>query len=333
VFGDVIAVKVVAGTRHSGAIDLHGAAWAWGLNEEGSCGSGDEVTSPEPSRVARLREVRVLQAASGDAHSAAIVARARHVAPGQSISALDDDDASGAAMTLEPPLPLNLRRERRQQLNIRRKAIAFCFARKRRLAKLARKRLLRRMLSQHIAQHSDSVAARGDAGHNSSLLAADLSVEMAKGQPGEDRQPWELDLDNAEYGRHSAATIIQSLFRRWLGLIQRYRRTHSEVLIAMGVTNERPMGLAGLGAARVLQQAASSGSSDMEVEALASTLGSRQTQGSTALTKHLAGRAARRGSFSAAPAAPTLMIDARSKEANAATLARMGFSASSSQMP
>jgi len=63
------------------------------------------------------------------------------------------------------------------------------------------------------------------------------------------RPAWELDPDNAEYGKNAAASVVQGLFKAWLALVQRYRRAHPDVLARVGVS-------VGPGAARALREVA-----------------------------------------------------------------------------
>lgn len=153
-FSNVLLSKVIAGDRHSAAISLDGQLWMWGLNAEGACGNGSDTTSPEPVRVNRFKELRVVQAALGTIHSAAIVSRSKannSTRPIDNFDGGDDAATGGGGGAAEPQLPIKLRRVRRQQLSVRMKAIAYAAAIRRRRARAARRRALRKAAADKMA--------------------------------------------------------------------------------------------------------------------------------------------------------------------------------------
>jgi hypothetical protein len=208
-FGAVLCLRVAAGGWHSAAVSLEGHLWAWGANESGQCGAGDELTSPEPARVARLEGVNVCAEALGARHTAVLVERGMPSAK-ISLALIDDaddwgdreaaeEDAAAAAAAAggapRPPcgegdgtprggappgflgarLPPQLRRARWKFLTVRRNAAAYGVATRRALAAGRR------------AQGSDS---------------------------GKEKL-WLQDADDAELGKHAAAWVLQRMYREW----------------------------------------------------------------------------------------------------------------------
>lgn len=271
-FGNVLVTKIYAGARNSAAVSIDGKLWAWGLNTEGGCGTGNDTTTPEPIRVARFRDIRVVHTSLGDAHGASICSRSRITASnaGSIIASLDNED-QGAG---EASLSLKLRRARRQQLNVRRKAIAYAASMRRRQARRARRKALRKALTttMNMDKHRYTSALKAVAEANASIAANDTTAlaprlfrngsndddeslgyqsdnsSMNLNSTHDDNNPthrrafarryasvaakrralgaWELDPDDAEYGKNAAAYLIQSMFRRWLYRLKRVQRAH-----------------------------------------------------------------------------------------------------------
>ena len=284
-FGNVLVTKIYAGARNSAAVSIDGKLWAWGLNTEGGCGTGNDTTTPEPIRVARFREIRVVHTALGDVHGAAVCSRSRITASnaGSLIASLEHED-QGAG---EAGLSLKLRRVRRQQLNIRRKAIAYAASMRRRQARRARRKALRKALTTSMAldKYRYNSALKAVAEANASIAANETTAIAPRlgsnkhtmynnkrfdnnGYQGKDGEEslgydsdstinhinntvedpkhrrafakryasvaarrralgaWELDPDDAEYGKNAAAYLVQSMFRRWIYRIKQVQRAH-----------------------------------------------------------------------------------------------------------
>jgi hypothetical protein len=206
-FGGMLCLRVAAGGWHSAAVSVEGHLWTWGANEEGQCGVGDEVTAPEPARVARLEGVNVCAEALGARHTAVLVARGVPSAK-ISLALIDDADdwgerevaeeqaaaaaagGGGGGGTQAPPapagdgaaprrgdapaylgarLPPQLRRARWKFLTVRRNAAAYGVTLRRR----------------------------------------------AKGAGGGAGKWWMQDADDAELGKHAAAWALQRMYRLW----------------------------------------------------------------------------------------------------------------------
>ena len=196
-FGDVAAVRVFSGARHSGAVSVESVFWLWGANEEAQCGIGDDLSSPEPMPVARFQGASVTGAALGARHTVAIVKRGTSDAH-RSLALIDEDDsfnnfesdpnanmitttatATTATTTdnnnnnnntsagVPGALPLPLQHLRRSVLTVRNAAIAYSFAKRR------------------TTRRTNQLRA------------------------------WKLDPDNCEYGKNAAAHVIQCLYYSW----------------------------------------------------------------------------------------------------------------------
>ena len=69
--------RVACGARHTLAVGTAGALWAWGDNSCGQLMLGDRLSRLVPCRVDALAAVRVVDAAGGGAHSAALSGETR----------------------------------------------------------------------------------------------------------------------------------------------------------------------------------------------------------------------------------------------------------------
>jgi alpha-tubulin suppressor-like RCC1 family protein len=278
-FANIMVTRIMAGARHSAAVSVDGKMWMWGLNTEGCCGNGDDNTTPEPTRVARFKELRVVQASLGGVHTGAIVSRGRVGNANTALASLDQDDGGGGGATaLEPPLSLKLRRARRQALNIRKKAVAYAASMRRRQARRARRKALRKavttgleereragmggmgggrghyrgaiavMQSATDAEAADAAAAAaaaaaassaassgggydsdgyGSAGGESSYAPGPSAFSRRYANAAAARRArgmWELDPDDAEYGKNAAAYLIQTMCRKWIYTVRRRKR-------------------------------------------------------------------------------------------------------------
>ncbi|CAJ1342480.1 unnamed protein product [Effrenium voratum] len=68
---------VAAGEAHSGAVDVSGALWLWGLGSYGRLGLGEIMDVPLPRRISMPDEARVSQLALGSFHSVAVAGTGR----------------------------------------------------------------------------------------------------------------------------------------------------------------------------------------------------------------------------------------------------------------
>jgi alpha-tubulin suppressor-like RCC1 family protein len=188
-FGDVVAVRAAAGGGHSAAVSSDGTLWLWGANGDGQCGTGDDLTSPEPAQAARFHGAAVASVALGSRNSVALIKRGTSSFH-RSIALIDEDEShfnqtgsagEGAesfsyigAKAAVGALPQPLQHLRRGILVVRAAAIAHSLRWRIKIGALETVGRLKR---------------------GRSLMA------------------WELDSDNTEHGKHAAAYVIQRLFR------------------------------------------------------------------------------------------------------------------------
>lgn len=67
------AIAVAAGNHHTLCVTQGGLVWAWGSNNKGQCGLGNEVDyAPEPRLIASLKNEKIANIAAGAEHSLAV---------------------------------------------------------------------------------------------------------------------------------------------------------------------------------------------------------------------------------------------------------------------
>jgi len=128
------------------------------------------------------------------------------------------EDSSGLVAALEFPLPLVLRRQRRQGMMLRMKAVAFAAVVRRRRAREKRRRLLQRQFAAKSAPKADAddAAARAADETRRGTEGAARSRYEAAASLRRDLAQWEMDTDEGEFGKNAAAHIIQSAFVRFV---------------------------------------------------------------------------------------------------------------------
>jgi hypothetical protein len=163
-------------------------------------------------------------AAAGAGHSAAAGISAI-------IAQLEDD--SGLVSALEAPLPLLLRRLRRQSMLVRMKAVAFAAAVRRRRARERRRRLIQQHAMTRVRsfgaddrpqQELPQPAPQRERAGATAATAASLRARQTRYDAADslrrDLDSWEHDLDDTEFGKNAAAHIVQSA---WLRHVARKR--------------------------------------------------------------------------------------------------------------
>lgn len=63
---------IACGTNHTLAVDAGGRVWAWGKNDNGKLGHGDDVDRQQPEAIEALSGVDVVKVACGESHSLAL---------------------------------------------------------------------------------------------------------------------------------------------------------------------------------------------------------------------------------------------------------------------
>jgi alpha-tubulin suppressor-like RCC1 family protein len=69
---DVFIFSVSPGATHTIALTSDGSLWAWGSNEYGQLGQGDQTSRPDPTPIAALAAARIMAIAVADYHNIAL---------------------------------------------------------------------------------------------------------------------------------------------------------------------------------------------------------------------------------------------------------------------